>query len=572
MSLSPLRTFPAGATAAPLGNTPTRGGAGMAWHWQVLVLGLWLTTIGNAALWQQLWALPEVGGWQGVRFMLGMGGLVFGVLVALMALFAWPRVFKPAATLLLLAAAAATHFMLVYSALIDSTMLVNVLHTDAREAGDLMSMRFALTMLGLGVLPSLWLWRQPTPTARWYRRALANLGMATVGLLVAGLALFVVFQDFASVMRNHKQVRYLINPLNSVYAVGKVVADQAPRTQQPLQAVAVDAQLGPSYAGQTAPPLLVIVVGETARATNFGLGGYGRDTTPQLRELANQGQLTYFNNAWSCGTNTQASVPCMFSHLGKAGFEGNPERFDNLLDVLQRAGLAVVWIDNQSGCKGLCERVPNVNTRESPDPRLCPQGECDDTIMIPTMERALQALPPERTTKGTVVVLHQMGSHGPAYFKRAPERLKAYMPECASTALQDCSRDEVVNAYDNSIRATDDFLAQTIGWLQRQPGSTGLLYISDHGESLGENNLYLHGLPYAMAPDDQKHVPMLTWLSTGLQQRLALPMDCLGHKASDRLTHDHLFHSVLGLLDVHTAVHQPKLDVFASCKATGAAS
>ena len=561
-----------GMTSDPSVSLHSSRRQGMALHWQVLVLGIWLTTVCNVALWQQLWALPEVEGWRGLRFMLGMGGLVLGVLMALMALFAWPRVFKPMATFLLLSAAAATHFMLVYSALIDSTMLINVLHTDAKEAGDLMSLRFALTMLVLGVLPSIWVWRQTTPVARWHRRVLANLGTVAVGLLVAALALFAVFQDFASVMRNHKQVRYLINPLNSVYALGKVAADLVPRTQQPLQALATDAQPGPSYgsASASAPPLVVLVVGETARAANFGLGGYGRDTTPQLRALAQQGQLTYYSDVRSCGTNTQASVPCMFSHLGKSDFEGNRERFENLLDVLQRAGLAVVWIDNQSGCKGLCDRIPSVHTRDEKHPELCEQGDCYDTVMIPAMEDALQALPAERKAKGTVVVLHQMGSHGPAYFKRAPQRLKTFQPECASTALQSCSREEVVNAYDNSLLATDDFLAQTIGWLQRQPGSTGLLYVSDHGESLGENNLYLHGLPYAIAPDEQKHVPMLTWLSAGMQQRLALPVSCLNGKAAQPLTHDHLFHSMLGLLDIHTAVHQPELDIFESCKGRGA--
>ncbi len=568
-----LHTRAAAPSAPPRASCATsRTAPRLALHWQVLALAAWLATVGNLALWQQLWALPQVDGGHGLRFMAGMVLFVLGVLVALLGLLAWPRVLKPVATVLLLSAASATHFMLVYSAVIDSTMLLNVLHTDAKEAGDLLSWRFAATLLVLGVLPSLWLWRQAVPALPWHRRVLANLATVAVGLLVAGLALFWVFQDFASVMRNHKQVRYLINPLNAVYGMGKVVADLAPRTQQPLQPVGEDARLGRSYASASPPPLLVLVVGETARAANFGLGGYGRDTTPQLQALQGQGQLTYFSGVRSCGTNTQSSLPCMFSHLAKADFEGNPQRFENLLDVLQRAGLAVVWVDNQSGCKGLCDRLPTVNTRDGTDPELCAQGDCYDTAMIPAMERALKALPPERTAKGTVVVLHQMGSHGPAYFKRSPQRLKAFVPECGSTALQDCTREEVVNAYDNSLRATDDFLAQTIAWLKRQPDSTGLLYVSDHGESLGENHLYLHGLPYTMAPDEQKRVPMLTWLSAGLQQRMALPATCLSARASQPLTHDHLFHSVLGLMDVQTQVHQPALDLFAPCKGTGAAT
>jgi lipid A ethanolaminephosphotransferase len=533
----------------------------------VLALALWLTTLGNPALWQQLWALPEVGGLRGARFVLGMGLFLLGTLVATISLVAWPRLFKPVGVFLLLASAAATHFMLVYSAVIDSTMLLNVLHTDAKEAGDLMSLRFILTLVVLGLVPAIWLWRQPVPAMRWSRRLLSNLGLLAAGLLVAGLSLVWVFQDFASVMRNHKQVRYLFNPLNTVYGLGKAAADTLPKTQQTLQAIGTDVQLGSSHAQQP-PPLLVVVVGETARAANFGLGGYARDTTPVLKTLMTQGPglLTYYANVRSCGTNTQASVPCMFSHLGKADFEGSHERFENLLDVLQRAGLAVVWIDNQSGCKGLCERIPNTETRDLKVPGLCDQGDCLDEVMIPAMERELQALPAERRAKGTVVVLHQMGSHGPAYAKRAPASQKVFLPECTSNALQDCSREQVVNAYDNSIRYTDHFLGQTIAWLGRQAQSTALLYVSDHGESLGENNLYLHGLPYAIAPDTQKHVPMVTWLSPAMQQRLKLSASCLNQRATQPLSHDHLFHSVLGLMDLNTQVHQPALDVFATCK------
>lgn len=532
----------------------------------VLLLALWLGTVGNIALWQQLWTLPETGGWQGLKFTLGMGLWLVGVLVAFFSLVAWPWVFKPVAATLLVCAAAATHFMLQYSTLIDSTMLLNVLNTDTQEAADLLSPRLVLTLAGLGLAPAWWLWKQPIrPTSGW-RRLGSNAGMALVGLLVAGVALFWVFQDFASLMRNHKQVRYLINPLNSVYAVGKAAADTMPRAQQPLRPLGEDARLGSSYTQQKQPPLLVLVVGETARAANFGLGGYGRDTTPKLQALEKQGKLTYFSQVQSCGTNTQASVPCMFSHLDKQGHESSAERFENLLDVLQRAGLAVVWVDNQSGCKGVCDRIPHTHTRDLKLPGLCDLGDCLDEVMLGEMEKQLQALPAERRQRGVVVVLHQMGSHGPAYYKRAPASFKVFQPECNSNALQECSQKQVVNAYDNSIRYTDHFLSQTIAWLDRQPMSTAMLYLSDHGESLGENNLYLHGLPYAIAPQEQKHVPMLTWLSTPMQQRLKLPVSCLAAKSSQAITHDNLFHSVLGLMDVQTQVHQPALDVFATCK------
>ena len=530
------------------------------------LLAIWLASVGNIALWKQLWALPEVVGLRGVLFTLGFGVWLAAVLAALFSLLAWPKVFKPVAVFLLLSAAGATHFMLQYSVVIDSTMLVNVLQTDTKEVADLLSPSLAFTLLGVGVAPAWWLWRQPVRQMSWQRRAVTNAVLLAVALVVAAGSLFLMFQDFASVMRNHKQVRYLINPLNSVYALVRIGVDSAPRVQQPLVAIGEDAQPGSSYKQGNPAPLLILVVGETARAANFGLGGYARNTTPELAQLRAEGNLTYFSNVRSCGTNTQASVPCMFSHQGKEAHESRTQTFENLLDVLQRAGLAVVWIDNQSGCKGVCARVPNATTRDAKDPALCVKGECFDEVMLSEMERQLADMPQQAKARGVVVVLHQMGSHGPAYHRRSPPDFKPFQPECTSNALQDCTREVLVNTYDNSIRYTDHFLAKSIAWLkQHKPHSTALLYVSDHGESLGERNLYLHGLPYSIAPDEQKHVPMLTWLSPAMQQRRELQAGCLDSKAAQPFTHDNLFHSVLGLMDIQTNVYKPALDVFSSC-------
>lgn len=551
-----LRIFPARQHPWPL--------------WLLATLtAIWLAAVGNVALWKALSALPEVSGLRGTLFMLGFGVLVAAILTALLALLAWPNVLKPVAVFLLLSAASATHFMLAYSVIIDSSMLLNVLHTDVKEASDLMSVGFVVTLCAVGVAPAWWLWRQPVagPQAvRWTRQLRWNLATLGVALVVAVVSLLLIFQDFASIMRNHKDVRYLINPLNSVYALGRLVTDAVPRAQQPLQAIGTDAKLGPTYAHQTRPPMLILVVGETARAANFSLGGYGRDTNPQLQALAGTGNLVWFGNVQSCGTNTQASVPCMFSHHGKDMHESKSGRFENLLDVLHHAGLAVVWLDNQSGCKGVCDRVPNTVTRDLTDPALCADGECLDGIMLKQLATQLDGLSPERRARGTVVVLHQMGSHGPAYYKRSPEGLKAFQPECTSTALQSCTQEAVVNAYDNSLRYTDRFLADAVDWLSQQQADTSLLYVSDHGESLGENNLYLHGLPYALAPQVQKHVPWVTWLSPRMQQRLALAPTCLARQRDRAMSHDNLFHSVLGLMDVQTTSYQPALDAYQSCR------
>jgi lipid A ethanolaminephosphotransferase len=250
----------------------------------------------------------------------------------------------------------------------------------------------------------------------------------------------------------------------------------------------------------------------------------------------------------------------MFSNLGREGYSARAHDTENLLDVLQHAGLAVLWVDNQAGCKGVCERVPHAAS--------CDAGECLDDALLAGLQARIDALPPERRARGVVVVLHQMGSHGPAYAARsAPER-KRFQPECASINLQDCGREALLNAYDNSIVQTDHVLAATIGWLKEQAGyDTALLYVSDHGESLGEGNLYLHGLPWRLAPDTQKHVPWITWLSPAFEARGGATLRCLHERETAPVSHDNLFHSVLGLMGVSTQVYRRNFDVYAGCGA-----
>ncbi|NMM82074.1 phosphoethanolamine transferase [Acidovorax sp. SRB_14] len=532
----------------------------------VLLVSLWLATACNLPLWRAVAALPGHSGLRGLGFALAFAAIVLAGNLALLSLLAWGRVLKPVLAAMLLVAALGAYFMLSYGIVIDPGMLINVVQTDPREAGDLLNWRLAATVLVLVGPPLWWLLRQPVRPLGAWRHLLHNGLLLLAAALLALGSLLLVFQDFASTMRNHTQLRYLINPLNSVYALGYAAATPLRMDTGTLLPLGRDAKLGASYATQSAPPLLVLVLGETARSANFGLNGYERATTPRLSARTD---LASARNAWSCGTSTAASVPCMFSHLGRSGFTGRSANSENLLDVLQHAGLAVLWVDNQSGCKGVCDRVAQASTTGLQDPGLCPGGECQDPVLLKDLDARIAALPAEQRARGTVVVLHQMGSHGPAYAKRSNAAQKKFLPECQSNALQECSREQVVNAYDNSIVATDQFLDATVQWLQARSAhaQTALVYVSDHGESLGENNLYLHGLPYAVAPDVQKHVPWITWLSPGMQERSGIATACLQRTLAERrISHDNYFHSVLGLMDVHSSVYEPAQDIYADCR------
>jgi len=304
--------------------------------------------------------------------------------------------------------------------------------------------------------------------------------------------------------------------------------------------------------------------GESARSANIGLNGYARDTTPALRRA---GAIS-FTEAMACGTSTAESLPCMFSHLPRAAYAKNRHKSETLLDVLQKAGLAVFWLNNQSGCKGVCERVPHADAHDGSAPSACVGLECMDAQMLDGLNERLAALPEERRARGMVV--HQMGSHGPAYHLRSPREFKQYLPECDSILLANCPRQSLVNAYDNSILYTDHFLGRAIDWLQTRQHEydTALLYVSDHGESLGENNMYLHGMPRALAPQEQKHVAWIAWFAAQWPQWTQNGgRQCLLRQRSAPITHDHYFHSVLGLMQVQTGLYEEVLDMFAPCRA-----
>jgi lipid A ethanolaminephosphotransferase len=536
-----------------------------AWHPAgVALLGsLWLASIGNYALWQQVHQLPEVTGLRGLAFAVGFGAIITAALMVILSILNWRGFIRPVLTVFFLSAASGAYFMVSYGIVIDSTMITNVVQTDTKEALDLLNWRMLISLLVLGILPCWVLWKTPLQSLRLGQQAMSNMLTALTSVVILVAALLAIFQDFSSIMRNHTQLRYLVNPLNSYYAIGMVAAKPFQRDNKTLLPIGRDARLATPNA-QDKPPLLLLVLGETARMGNFGVNGYERETTPSLAKE----NIISLKGVMSCGTSTATSVPCMFSHLGKEEFEARKNNYESLIDVLNHAGLAVLWIDNQSGCKGVCERVPQALTKELKHPTLCKDGECFDEIMLHQLDERIQALPAERRAKGVVVIMHQMGSHGPAYYKRVPEQFKKFQPECKSNALQECTREQVVNSFDNTILYTDHFLGQAIQWLKKSEATAApaMLYVSDHGESLGENNLYLHGLPYRVAPDFQKRVPWITWWSPRFEKQLGLSRTCLQNKAQTPLTHDNYFHSVLGLMNVSSDIYRTELDVHADCR------
>jgi lipid A ethanolaminephosphotransferase len=530
-------------------------------EWVTLVASAFLLVGFNLVLWQHLSTITASSDGHGVLLCLAFGVMVFCAFNLVLTLLAFRPLLKPVLMTLFLISAGVAYFMDQYGVLIDAGMLRNFAETNATEVRDLLSFKLFAYLLLLGVLPAWLLLKTPINYRRWPTELLSKLIVAMVTAAVLGGVALINYQGLASLFRNHHELHLMLVPSNYIGASIGYVREQVASAKQPFIALGEDASRNPAWQTHSRKSLTVLVVGESARAENFGILGYNRDTTPQLDKEAG---LIAFTDVHSCGTETAVSVPCMFSNMGRKNYDASTAKNEEgLLDVLKRAGLDVIWRDNQSGCKGTCDRVTVQDVSNLKDPTLCANSECRDEILLQGLQHFIDTL-----DKDTVLVLHQMGSHGPEYFKRYPKEYEHFTPVCESNALNNCSRESIVNGYDNTLVYTDHVLSTLIDLLRANQDKvdTAMLYLSDHGESLGEYNLFLHGTPYMLAPEQQKHVAMLAWFSDSYQKSFAVDTHCLQLSRDKPLSQDNLFHSMLGLLEVNSKVYNQDLDMFAGCR------
>ena len=524
-----------------------------------LLVAAWIVLTANHAFWSLLFSVDGVTLKTGV-FTASLVVSLIGLNLFVLRLLSPGRSVRLMLSLLLLVTAVSSWCMDIYGVGIDSEMLRNAVQTNLLEAEEFLGWSLEWRVLWQAVLPMVFIWRVVLPPTTWSQAIGQYVGGVVLGLVLLFAAALPDYVAYASFFRNQTLAQHLIVPSNVIRAGVRLVRKDL-LAHRPYEVVGMDATR--RVVPQARPLLTVLVVGETARAANFSLGGYARLTNPQLQ----QREVLYFSNVHSCGTATAMSVPCMFSDLPRAEFDLNAaEHRDTVLDVLQRAGLAVSWVDNQSGCKGVCERIPHEEAGPY-QPSLCTHGECQDGTLLPMLDRKLLDIK-TGTTTNRLLVLHQMGSHGPAYHLRVPTDQVMFTPTCATDRIETCTTEQIVNAYDNTIAYTDAILAGLIDRLQHAQDrlDSVLIYVSDHGESLGEGGLYLHGQPYVIAPDVQKHVPMLMWFSAGAPTRLGLDMNCLRHRLQQPYSHDNLSHTLIGLNDVRTRIYRPQLDMLHDCR------
>ena len=518
------------------------------------LVATYLLALCNATFWGHLFRIFDGRSVTALVF----AGAVWALMLLVISVLALRRMQKPVLVALLMIAATTSYYVDVLGVVVDREMIQNAMTTTLAESKHLITLRFVGHIALSGGVPSalvLWLRVRRAPVLR----AAIGAGMVTafsVALLV-GL-LFTNLKAYSTVLRADKELMGAVQPLAPLGGALRYAKMMFKSTQIVLQPTGTDATRGQLLASVEKPVLMVIVAGETARAANWSLGDYARETNPDLSRR----DIVYYPNATSCGTATATSLPCMFSPLTRTeySYEGGIGT-ENLLDVLSHAGFQVEWWDNNTGHKDIANRIPSRIMTAEDGPEFC-FPECIDGIFLKSLQEKADTI-----TKDTVIVLHQIGSHGPSYWLRYPADREVFAPACKTPELTECTSEEIINAYDNTIAYTDHFLSQVIDLLDTSDRVTpAMFYVSDHGESLGEGGLYLHGTPYFMAPETQTRVPMLVWMSKTFRDSLALDRDCMAKAAADPVSHDNMFSTVLGMLDVTTRAKDVTLDLAGACR------
>lgn len=523
----------------------------------ILLLSIYILLIFNLGFWSYLFQHVTLK--NNVIFWFTVPAVMLAAMNLCMQLLFWPYLHRLMVPLLLLLGSAVSYAVMMQHIYFDANMLQNIMQTNIGEAGAWLTPQFWMWLGITGLLPAQWYcWGVNIHyTKPWYREFGKRIVVIIVSLITVFTVILLAYGSYISFFRNNKTVNHLIVPTNFVGAAVKT-AYNTYDAHQPLQRIGLDA----SHQHHGNKRLLILVMGETTRAQNWGLNGYPRQTTPELAAMGDQ--VVNFPQVSSCGTATVVSLPCLFSNMPRQHYQANLAKHqEGLLDVLQRSGVAVSWRDNDGGCKGVCDRIRHLDVRDWAPNLKCNSDGCLDESLLINLHDMITNMPDD-----AVLVLHTMGSHGPAYYQRYPEAFRRFTPTCDTNQIQQCTREQLRNTYDNTVLYTDHILAEIIKLLQNKSGlASAMWYFSDHGESLGENGMYLHATPYAIAPEEQTRVPMLFWANHDFAEISNLDMNCLRrHAHQQEFSHDNIFHSVLGLMNVKTSEYHTQLDLFASCR------
>jgi len=516
----------------------------------ILFVSLFFTLFDNYLFFEKTYAV-----FHNIYFVISTGIILISVLVFLFNIILNRYTLKPILVILFIISSVATYFMQMYGTVIDDKMIQNIIETDIREVHDLLNLKLFIYIVILGVIPSIVLYKIEIIYKPLKEELVDRIKYIIGSLIVIIISLFSFSKVYASFFREHKSLRYYTNPTFYLYNLGKYINETYLKKPIPFKHIGMDAKIEETKK----PKLIIFVLGEAARYDHFSLNGYKRNTNPMLEKISS---LIDFPNVHSCGTETAVSVPCMFSPYDRSNYsDKKAKNTDSVIDVLNYAGVNILWRDNDGGSKKVASRIKNYEDfNHDQNKKYCDKSGCYDEILFVGLQKWIYDI---NNSKPIFIVLHTKGSHGPAYYKRYPKKYEKFKPVCKTNQLQECKKEEVINAYDNTILYTDYILDKTIKLLKENEKKyqVAMYYIADHGESLGENGIYLHGLPYFIAPDVQKHPASVSWFGKDFE----INQTCVKKERFKHYTHDNIFSTILGLVGIKTKEYKPEKDIFRKC-------
>jgi lipid A ethanolaminephosphotransferase len=524
----------------------------------IAAVSLFIVATDNDSFWQSAWRATHDDEHR-VAILTTLFALVFFTLTTVLSFAFGTKLLRAASSLLLLVAASCGFFMTQYGVVIDQSMIRNAVETTVLEATPLLGPAYFWHVFLYGVLPAVVVLFAPLGRPHWRTGVGMRFGTAALGVALLATTIYGNYAAAAFFGRENDGLRLQMNPIYPLYAAatfGMSSDDEVLARREPL-----DVRPAAHAPAAGKPALVVVVMGETARADRFSFNGYERDTNRYTRPH----DVINFPRVVACGTSTAESVPCIFSGLGLAQFSHRAAMArETIVGAMQRLGISTFWRDNSTGCKEVCAEQQFEQRANWSDAKLCDSTGCFDELLLTDFDTLLSD-----RSRDHLIVLHQRGSHGPAYNTDVPQWAKEYFPECDLPNLRNCDRAAINNSYDNTILYTDYFLSRVIDELDKRSGDfdVAMLYVSDHGESLGENGLYLHGFPYAMAPREQIEVPMLLWASPEFYAaRAQADPQCLRRSAQHATSHDAIFHTLLPIFRLESPLYDEELDLLAPCR------
>lgn len=465
------------------------------------------------------------------------------------------------AILFLFGNAGTLYFMNTYNVAIDKVMLLNVVETNFNETLELLNIVWLSYLIIFGLLPTLIILKTKINYGKLSKEILYKGLSILISFIIALFIILITYKGLSSTTRQNKRLKHILIPFNYIDANFGLLKNSFKQKKYKFEDITEDVVYNEKTMNNK-KNILIFVVGEASRDKNWSLSSYERDTNKYLKDK----DLIYYNNFFSCGTSTAISVPCIFSNLSKNDFDiDKRDAYSNLLDFLNKANFNILWRENNSDCKGVCIRYSEDDfTKNKSNKKYCNDKECFDEILIEGLQEKIDSL----NSQNNFIILHQKGSHGPAYYLRYPEEFKKYKPTCNSEYFNKCENEEIINSYDNTLNYTSYVLNEAINILKANENkyNVALIYVSDHGQSLGEKGMYLHGAPYRFSPEEQRHIPFFMWFSNDFKKEFKINENCLKNKSKQEHSHDNIFHSVLGLFNIKTKYYNKNLDIFYSCK------